>query len=79
MKTVCNVSRLHAGQRWTAWTDVGEALSTSNMLALVRLLASMCSDVDSQSTALNKALAATRRCASVRPLICVNSVVSLQV
>jgi hypothetical protein len=49
------------------------------MLALVRLLTGVSADVDSQGTSLNEALATARGGTSIRPLICVNSIMSLQV
>jgi len=49
------------------------------MLALVRLLAYMRSDVNSESALLDKALATTRSYARIWPLISVYSVESLEV
>jgi hypothetical protein len=49
------------------------------MLALVWLLACVGSDVDGQSAALDEALPAARRRTRVRTLICVYSVVSLEI
>jgi hypothetical protein len=58
---------------------VGEPFSTANVLALVRLLAGMCSDVDSQGTSLDEALSTSRCHARVWALIGVNSVMSLKI
>lgn len=60
-------------------TYIREALSAANDLALVRLLSRVRPNVDSQSTPLNKSLAAVLPVALERPLIGVNSVVTLQV
>jgi hypothetical protein len=49
------------------------------MLALVRLLACMSSDVDGKCAPLDEALATVRSHARIRSLICVYSVVSLEV
>jgi hypothetical protein len=60
-------------------THVGEALVAAKVLAHVRLLAGMCTDVHRQGAALDEALPAARRAALVRPLVGVYPVVSLQV
>lgn len=62
-----------------AITYVRKAFAASNMLALVRLLTSVCSDVNSQGASLDEALATARGGARVRSLIGVNSIMSLQV
>lgn len=49
------------------------------MLALMRLLSRVSTDVDSQSTPLDEALATAGRCAGVGTLVGVNAVVSLQI
>ena len=49
------------------------------MLALIRLLASVGADVDSQRTALDEALTASGNRAGVRTFVGMNPAVSLQV
>ena len=58
---------------------IRESLSTPDMLALMGLFSSMGSYVNRQSTPLNKAFAAARCHARVRPFIRVNSIVSLKI
>lgn len=60
-------------------TYVGEALPASHVLALVRLLARVGSDVDGQGATLDEALAAARGCARVGPLIGVYPVMPLEI
>lgn len=58
---------------------VGEPFPTADMLALVRLLASMGSDVNSQGTSLDEALPTTGCHARVWTLVGVDSVMSLEI
>lgn len=58
---------------------IGEPFSTANVLALVRFLASMGSDVNSQGTSLDEALPTTLCHARVWTLIRVDSVMSLKI
>lgn len=60
-------------------THVRKALVTANMVTLVRLLSSVGSVVDSQSTLLNKTFPAFSEGTLVRSLVRVNPVMSLQV
>jgi hypothetical protein len=60
-------------------TYIRETLSAANMLALVRLLSSVCSNMNGQGTSLDKALSAFRNGACVRSLIRVDSIMSLQI
>jgi hypothetical protein len=58
---------------------IREPLSTPNVLALMWLFTSVSTDVNSQRTPLNEALAATWGHARVRSLICVDSIMSLEI
>lgn len=58
---------------------VREALAAAHVLALMRLLASVSSDVNSQGAALDEALATTGNRARVRALVGVDSVVALKI
>lgn len=58
---------------------VGEALAAAHVLALVRLLAGVSSDVNSQGAALDEALATAGNRARVRALVGVDSVVALKI
>lgn len=60
-------------------TDIREAFSTSNVTTLMRLLPCVGSNVDSQSTSLDEALATLGCHARVWPLVGVNSIVSLKI
>jgi hypothetical protein len=78
-KTAIDVSPMNKSGHNIGSTHVGEPLSASNMLALMRFLAGMCSNVDSQSTSLNKAFSTAGSSASIGSLICMDPVMSLQV
>lgn len=58
---------------------IGEPFATADVLALVRLLASMGSDVNCQGTSLDEALPTTRCHARVWTLIGVDSIMSLEI
>jgi hypothetical protein len=58
---------------------IRETLSAIIMLALVRLFSGMCSDMNGQGTFLDEVLSASRDRACVRPLIRVDSIMSLQI
>jgi hypothetical protein len=58
---------------------IREALAAANMLALMRFLTSVRSDVDCERTSLDEALSASRRHTGVGPLVRMYPVVSLQV
>lgn len=58
---------------------IGESLATANMLALVRLLARMCTDVDREGAPLNETLSTSSRRARVGTLVGVDSIMSLKV
>jgi len=49
------------------------------MLAVVRLLASVCTSMYGQGASLDKALAAVLMVALVRPFVCVDAIMSLQI
>ena len=58
---------------------IRETLSAVNLLALVWLLSSVCSNMNGQGTFLDEALSAFRNRACVRSLIRVGSIMSLQI
>lgn len=60
-------------------TYIRESFATANMLALVRLLASVCPDVYCESAPLDEALPTSRGVARVWPLVGVDTIMSLQV
>jgi hypothetical protein len=60
-------------------TYIRETLSAANMLASVRLLSSVCSNMNGQGTFLDEALSASRNRAWVRSLIRVDSIMYLQI
>lgn len=68
-------------QGWSAesWTYIGKRLPTTLVGALVRLLARVRAVVDCQRTLLDEALATVFHRALVRPLVCVDAVVSLEI
>jgi hypothetical protein len=58
---------------------IRETLSAVNLLALVRLLSRMCSNMNGQGTSLDEALSAFGNRACVRSLIRMDSIMSLQI
>jgi hypothetical protein len=58
---------------------IRKTLAAIVMLALVRLFSSMCSNMNGQGTFLDEVLSASRDRACVRPLIRVDSIMSLQI
>jgi hypothetical protein len=83
-KTVTGVSTAGLGEKERAAMGlhsayIRESLAASDVLALVRLLASVRPDVDCQCTPLDEALTTPRRAAGVWPLVGVYPVVPLQV
>ena len=68
-----------ASHRYGSTTYVGEPLSASLMLAVVRLLAGVRAGVHRQGAPLDEALAAVRVVALVWPLVGVYPIVSLQI
>lgn len=58
---------------------VGEALAAAHVLALMRLLAGVSADVDSQGASLDEALATARNRARVGTLVGVDSVMALKI
>lgn len=58
---------------------VRETLAAAKVLALVRLLAGVRANVNSQSAALDKALSAARDGARIGALVCVYPIVSLEI
>lgn len=64
---------------WASNPYVGEPFSAADMLALVRLLASMGSDVNCQGTSLDEALPTSGCHARVWTLIGVDSIMSLEI
>jgi hypothetical protein len=57
---------------------IRETFSAVNLLALVRFLSSVCSNMNGQGTFLDEVLSASRNRACVRSLIRVDSIMSLQ-
>ena len=58
---------------------IGKTSGAVKTFALMRFLAGMCSIVDRQGTLLDEGFAAAMHVTYVRPLICVDAVVPLQV
>lgn len=77
LSLVNTTNELAVSFRWE--TYIGETLAATNMLTLVRLLTSVRTNVDCQCTALNETLATSGCSTRVRSLVCVYTVMSLQV
>lgn len=58
---------------------IGESLTAAGMLTLVRLLTGMYAQVNRQSVALNEALPAARAVASIRALVVMKFVMSMEI
>ena len=61
------------------YTHIRESLATTNVLALMGLLPSMCANMDGQGASLDKAFSTSRNGASIRPLVSVYTIMSLQI
>lgn len=66
-------------QIYTIVSYIREPLPTSNVLALMRLLASVSTDVNSECASLDEAFATTRCHARIWSFICVDSIMSLKI
>jgi hypothetical protein len=74
-----SVWNLGGGEVGCGQAHIGESLPTANMLALMRLLACVCTDVDGQGAPLDEALHASGRQARIWALVCVDAVMSLEI
>ena len=63
----------------STFPHIRESLPTANVLALMRFLACMSANVDSESTSLDEAFSTSRCHTRIWPLIRVNSVMSLKI